>query len=75
MNFEILGKPRLELRQLEKQLIVTNDHKEIREILVKIAMTNSGTTIWSVNPQWELPIPLQSVLKSLPRGKLSLWMR
>ncbi|CAH1117237.1 unnamed protein product [Phaedon cochleariae] len=63
-------KPKMELRQLEKRLILTNDHKEIRELLVKIAMTNLGTTVWTINPQWELPIPLQSVLKSLPRGFL-----
>ncbi|XP_056638700.1 integrator complex subunit 8 [Diorhabda sublineata] len=61
-------KPKLEMRQLEKQLIVTNDHVEIKEILVKIAMMNLGSTVWSINPQWELPIPLQSVIKSLPRG-------
>ncbi|XP_072390138.1 integrator complex subunit 8 [Diabrotica undecimpunctata] len=61
-------KPKLELRQLEKQLIITIDHVEIKEILVKIAMMNLGTTVWSINPQWELPIPLQSVVKSLPRG-------
>lgn len=67
--FQLPGKPKVELRQLEKQLVLTNDHKEIREILVKIAMINTGTTIWTINPQWELPIPLQSVLKNLPRGK------
>lgn len=58
----------MELRQLEQQLIATYDYKEIKEILVKIAVLNLGTTVWNINPQWELPIPLQSVLKSLPRG-------
>lgn len=58
----------MELRQLEEQLIATYDHKDVKEILVKIAVLNLGTTVWSINPQWELPIPLQSVLKSLPRG-------
>ncbi|VEN57796.1 unnamed protein product [Callosobruchus maculatus] len=62
--------PSKELKQLEKQLISTNDHKEIRDILIKIAMMNLGTTVWSINPLWELPIPLHSVIKSLPRGFL-----
>nr|CAI5853943.1 unnamed protein product [Callosobruchus analis] len=62
--------PSKELKQLEKQLIYSNDHKEIRDILIKIAMTNLGTTVWSINPLWELPIPLHSVIKSLPRGFL-----
>ncbi|KAG5899842.1 hypothetical protein JTB14_012313 [Gonioctena quinquepunctata] len=63
-------KPQDELRQLLKQLIATNDHNEIRTLLVKIAATNLGASVWNINPQWELPIPLQSVLKSLPRGFL-----
>ncbi|CAH1998742.1 unnamed protein product [Acanthoscelides obtectus] len=63
-------KPSKELKQLEKQLIATNDHKEIRDILMKIAMMNLGTNIPSINPLWELPIPLQSVIKSLSRGFL-----
>lgn len=61
-------KPKAELRSLEKKLITCNEHKDIKEVLVKIAMINAGTAVWTINPQWELPIPLQSVVKSLPRG-------
>ncbi|XP_074035699.1 integrator complex subunit 8 [Leptinotarsa decemlineata] len=63
-------KPQLEMRQLQKQLISANDHNEIRSLLVKLASINLGASVWNINPQWELPIPLQSVLKSLPRGFL-----
>ncbi|CAG9860087.1 unnamed protein product [Phyllotreta striolata] len=61
-------KPKLDSRLLEKQLIACNNHKDVKELLVKIAMLNSNTTVWAINPQWELPIPLQSVVKSLARG-------
>ncbi|XP_066143354.1 integrator complex subunit 8 [Euwallacea fornicatus] len=63
-------KPRAELRRLSKQLISTCDWKEIKDILTKIGMTNMGVAMWDINPQWELPIPLQSVVKNLPRGLL-----
>ncbi|KAI4457281.1 hypothetical protein MML48_8g00010309 [Holotrichia oblita] len=33
-------------------------------------MKNSNRSIWKLNPKWELPIPLQSVIASLPRGFL-----
>lgn len=62
------GKPRMELRQLTKQLMNSYDWKEIKDLLTKIGMMNLGINISEVNPQWELPIPLQSVVKSLPRG-------
>lgn len=63
-------KPRIEVRQLEKQLISIYDWKEIKDLLMRIAMMNLGTTVWEINPQWVLPIPLQSVIKGLPRGFL-----
>lgn len=64
----VSGKPKLEIKQLEQDLIATYDHKEIRDLLKKISMNQLGTSVWNINPQWDLPIPIQSVLKSLPRG-------
>ncbi|CAH0550288.1 unnamed protein product [Brassicogethes aeneus] len=69
-DFSKRKKPKIELRQLEQKLISTYDHKEVRDLLVKIAMTNLGTSVWKINPQWVLPIPLTSVIKSLMRGFL-----
>lgn len=63
----------MELRQLTKQLMNSYDWKEIKDLLTKIGMMNLGINISEVNPQWELPIPLQSVVKSLPRGENSLF--
>lgn len=58
----------MELRQWSKQLTGSYDWKEIKDLLMKISMMNLGTSVWEINPQWELPIPLQSVVKGLPRG-------
>lgn len=66
----LLGKPKLEIKQLEQDLIATYDHKEIRELLKKISMNQLATNVWNINPQWDLPIPIQSVIKSLPRGDI-----
>lgn len=62
---------KVDLRHHEQQLISTYDHKEVRELLVKIAKLNLGVLVWRINPQWELPIPLTSVIKSLMRGMYS----
>jgi hypothetical protein len=67
-DFTRKRKPKLEIKQLEQDLIATYDHKEIRDLLKKISMNQLGTSVWNINPQWDLPIPIQSVLKSLPRG-------
>jgi integrator complex subunit 8 len=69
-DFTRKRKPKLEIKQLEQDLIATYDHKEIRDLLKKISMNQLGTSVWNINPQWDLPIPIQSVLKSLPRGFL-----
>lgn len=67
---ELRRNPRLEIRTLEHQLIISYDPVQIRDLLVKVTMKNSNRAIWKINPKWELPIPLQSVIVSLPRGFL-----
>lgn len=64
-----LGKPKLETKQSEQELIATYDHKEIRELLKKLSTNQLANNIWNINSQWDLPIPIQSVVKSLPRGR------
>ncbi|KAK9890977.1 hypothetical protein WA026_013315 [Henosepilachna vigintioctopunctata] len=63
-------RPKFELKQLEQKLIATYDPKVVREVLVTISLNNLGMSVWGINPLWELPIPLQSVLQSLSRGFL-----
>lgn len=69
--FEFTNKrnPKLEIKTIEQQIISSYNHQELRELLVKVGTKCSNRSIWKINPKWELPIPLQSVLNSLPKGK------
>lgn len=69
-ELNIRRNPKLEIRTLEHQLIINYDPIQIRDLLVKVTMKNTNRAIWKLNPKWELPIPLQSVIASLPRGFL-----
>ncbi|KAL3287788.1 hypothetical protein HHI36_002251 [Cryptolaemus montrouzieri] len=69
-DFNKRRKPKCELKQLEQKLIATYDPKVVREVLMVISQNSLGISVWGMNPLWELPIPLQSVLQSLSRGFL-----
>ncbi|GJQ85413.1 hypothetical protein Trydic_g23844 [Trypoxylus dichotomus] len=69
-EMNIRRNPKLEIRTLEHQLIMNYDPAQIRDLLVKITMKNSNRPISKINLKWELPIPLHSVIASLPRGFL-----
>lgn len=68
--YNYLGNPKLEIKAMEQQIISSYNHQELRELLTKISSKNLSRSIWKINPRWELPIPLQSVLNSLPHGKV-----
>lgn len=55
---------------LEEKIISSYNPDELRELLVKLTMKDSGVNITKINSKWELPIPLQSVIMALPRGFL-----
>lgn len=55
---------------LEQRLILSYNPHEVHEILLRLAVINPRKRLWRVNNCWELPIPLQSVAMSLPRGFL-----
>lgn len=59
---------RLESGILEQQLISSYDTQEVHKLLLNLAAMNPGKVMWKVNNKWELPIPLQAVVSSLPRG-------
>ncbi|XP_046611926.1 integrator complex subunit 8 isoform X1 [Neodiprion virginianus] len=61
---------RVDIGTLEQRIILSYNPHEIRELLIHIASTNRRKPIWRVNNCWVLPIPLQSVVMSLPRGLL-----
>ncbi|KAF3423732.1 hypothetical protein E2986_09347 [Frieseomelitta varia] len=61
---------RLEIFGLEQKLIQSYDTNEIHETLIHLDGKHRMKPLWHVNSCWELPIPLQSVVISLPRGFL-----
>ncbi|XP_058118359.1 integrator complex subunit 8 [Anopheles ziemanni] len=62
--------PRLELGQLERQLISCTSANAIRKLLVKIAGTNPSKPLFTINPSWSIPYALEQILIPLPRGFL-----
>ncbi|XP_076765909.1 integrator complex subunit 8 isoform X2 [Xylocopa sonorina] len=61
---------KIEIFNLEQKLMQTYDTSEIHEILIHLDGKHRMKPLWHVNSFWELPIPLQSVVMSLPRGFL-----
>lgn len=56
--------------ELEQRLIQSYNTSEIHETLIHLDGKPRMKALWHVNSCWELPIPLQSVVMSLPRGFL-----
>lgn len=59
--------------QLEQRLILSYNPNEIRQILVDIVHNDDSRyakPLWQINNSWEIPIPLQSVISSIPAGFL-----
>lgn len=54
--------------ELEQKLVESYDCHMIRETLIHLDGKKRMKPLWHVNSCWELPIPLQSVVMSLPRG-------
>ncbi|KAF5275218.1 hypothetical protein FQR65_LT04252 [Abscondita terminalis] len=65
---DFIGNPKLESRHLEQQIICCYNVNELRQLLTKFLSKSTSRSIWKINPCWELPIPLQSVLVSMPKG-------
>ncbi|XP_012265327.2 integrator complex subunit 8 [Athalia rosae] len=61
---------RMDIGSLEQRIILSYNPHEIRELLIRLASLNPRNPLWRLNNCWELPIPLQSVAMSLPRGLL-----
>ncbi|XP_025991714.1 integrator complex subunit 8 [Solenopsis invicta] len=59
---------RIEVFELEQKLIESYDSHVIRETLIQLDGKHRMKSLYHVNDCWELPIPLQSVVMSLPRG-------
>ncbi|EZA60979.1 hypothetical protein DMN91_004729 [Ooceraea biroi] len=61
---------RIEVFELKQKLIGSHDCHVIRETLIHLEGKHRTKPLWQINSCWELPIPLQSVVLSLPRGFL-----
>ncbi|XP_071579185.1 integrator complex subunit 8 isoform X3 [Temnothorax nylanderi] len=59
---------RIEVFELEQKLIESYDPHVIRETLIHLDGKHRIKSLYHINGCWELPIPLQSVVMSLPRG-------
>lgn len=59
---------RIEIFELEQKLIGSYDPHVIRETLIHLDGKHRMKPLYHVNGCWELPIPLQSVVMTLPRG-------
>ncbi|GAB0099054.1 Integrator complex subunit 8 [Sergentomyia squamirostris] len=68
-----LNNQRLELAHLKRQLINCNAH-DVKRLCRKLSSMKEfdrrSRELWEINSSWSIPIPLQSVLKSLQRGFL-----
>lgn len=67
-DFAVCNNVRLEIGSLEQQLLLSYDPTEIRGIVEKLVAANPMKPQWRISNKWELPIPLQSMAMSLPRG-------
>ena len=69
----ILEKERIEIFELEQRLILSYNPHEIRETLRQIMRLDNSSyakPLWQISNSWEIPIPLQSVISSIPEGLL-----
>lgn len=61
---------RIEVGSLERQLISCTNANAVRKLLVKLAATNPTKPLFTVNPSWQIPTPINSLLMSMQRGFL-----
>lgn len=68
LSLFVTERERIEVFELEEKLIESHDSHVIRETLIHLDGRHHIKPLWHVNGCWELPIPLESVVMSLPRG-------
>ncbi|KAJ8673706.1 hypothetical protein QAD02_004968 [Eretmocerus hayati] len=72
-SVDFIQKQRMDVFELEQRLISSYNPHEIRHILKEIErLTGSSYTkpLWQINNTWNIPIPFQSVISSIPEGNL-----
>lgn len=67
-DFSTRRNPPLEEKIIEQKLLSSYTISEISELVTKYNSINSSNPAWKLSSNWELAIPLQSVVLSMPKG-------
>ncbi|KAJ6650141.1 Integrator complex subunit 8, partial [Pseudolycoriella hygida] len=59
--------PRLDIGAMRRQLISCTNANVVRKLLVKLMGTNPTKPLWSINPSWSAPVPIDAMIASLQR--------
>jgi len=51
---------------LERQLISCTNANTVRILLVKLCGTAPGKPLWAINPSWDVPQPLKTLIMAMP---------
>ncbi|KAH8284495.1 hypothetical protein KR018_000094 [Drosophila ironensis] len=57
---------RVKVAALERQLINCNDATAVKFLMMDICRTSPGKPLWLINPSWDIPQPLKSLIMALP---------
>lgn len=65
--------PQIECGELIEKLIETYKTTEIQSLLERLSHGWPNHSLWTLYKKWEIPIPFQSAVRSLPKGMLQDW--
>ncbi|XP_039481951.1 integrator complex subunit 8 [Drosophila santomea] len=57
---------RVDVGALERQLISCTNANTVRILLVKLCATAPGKPLWAINPSWDVPQPLKTLIMAMP---------
>ncbi|KAI8039679.1 integrator complex subunit 8 [Drosophila gunungcola] len=57
---------RVDVGALERQLISCTNANTVRILLVKLCGTAPGKPLWAINPSWDVPQPLKTLIMAMP---------
>ncbi|ALC42113.1 IntS8 [Drosophila busckii] len=56
----------VDVASLERQLISCSSANTVRILLVKLCSKAPGKPLWAINPSWDVPQPLKSLIMAMP---------
>ncbi|XP_030369567.1 integrator complex subunit 8 isoform X2 [Scaptodrosophila lebanonensis] len=57
---------RIDIGVLERQLINCTNANTVRILLVKLCARAPGKPVWAINPNWDVPQPLKTLIMAMP---------